>query len=296
MGKKIIARIFGGIGNQLFCYAAARRLALKCDAELVLDDVSGFEHDLTYKRHFQMDHFAIVARKATSEERLEPFARPRRFLKRWLNQRLPYSKRSYIRQIGMDFDPQLLDVRPEGDLFLEGYWQGEGYFQDVADIIRQDLEIIPPQDLLNLDLANKINSDVSVAVHVRFFDDPSVPSHTNAADDYYARAVLEMEKRAPGAHFYIFSDKPESARAKIPLPDARITCVSHNVGDSSAYADLWLMSQCQHFIIANSTFSWWGAWLSKKTGKQVICPGIVLSDGKMRWGFEGLLPASWIKL
>ena len=105
-----------------------------------------------------------------------------------------------------------------------------------------------------------------------------------------------MEKIIPGAHYFLFSDRPEDARARIPLSDQRITCVSHNHGDENAYADLWLMTLCQHFIIANSTFSWWGAWLAEYKDKQIIAPGFEMREGKAHWGFDGLLPETWIKL
>jgi hypothetical protein len=93
---KITPRIFGGLGNQLFCYAAARRLALVNNAELVLDDVSGFTYDDFYQRHYQLDHFSIPCRKATPAERLEPYHRVRRYLKRRWNQRKPFAQRAYL--------------------------------------------------------------------------------------------------------------------------------------------------------------------------------------------------------
>ena len=88
----------------------------------------------------------------------------------------------------------------------------------------------------------------------------------------------------------------EASCARIPLPDARVTLVAHNHGDEHAYADLWLMTQCQHFIIANSTFSWWGAWLAEHPAKQIIAPGFEMRQGKSWWGFKCLLPTEWIKL
>lgn len=293
---KIIPRILGGLGNQLFCYAAARRLTLVNNAELVLDDVSGFTYDTVYQRHYQLDHFNIPCRKAMPEERLEPLHRVRRTLKRRWNQRLPFAQRAYLMQEGIDFDHRLLSFEPQGTVYLEGYWQSENYFKDVATIIRQDLQIKPPTDAANLAMAAQISSCTAVAVHVRFFDEPEASSINNAPGDYYSHAVEAMERLAPAAHYFIFSDQPEAARARIPLADGRVTLVAHNQGDELAYADLWLMAQCQHFIIANSTFSWWGAWLSANAEKQVIAPGFEMRQGKMSWGFKGLLADEWIKL
>ena len=293
---KIIPRVFGGIGNQLFIYAAARRLALVNNAELVLDDVSGFVRDYVYRQRYQLDRFHIPCRKAIAAERLEPVSRVRRYLKRCIDRRLPFEKRSYIQQEGIDFDPRLLQVKPCGTLYLEGYWQSEKYFKDVEDTIRKDLQIRPPSDSVNLGMAERIRSHTAVAVHVRFFDEPQVAAINNAPIDYYNRAIAEMERRVPDAHYFLFSDRPEAARAYIPLPEARITLVAHNPGDDNAYADLWLMSLCRHFIIANSTFSWWGAWLAGHPGNHVIAPGFEIRRGKTAWGFEGLLPERWVKL
>jgi hypothetical protein len=105
-----------------------------------------------------------------------------------------------------------------------------------------------------------------------------------------------METLAPGVHYFLFSDRPEAARALIPLSDDRVTAVAHNRGDDNAHADLWLMQQAQHFIIANSTFSWWGAWLGAGPRSVVIAPGFVVREGKTWWGFDGLLPARWLRL
>lgn len=293
---KIVARILGGLGNQLFAYAAARRLALINNAELALDDVSGFMRDHDYMRHYQLDHFNIPCRKATSAERLEPLSRARRYLKRAINRRRPFETRSYIQQEGVDFDPRLLAVKPNGKVYLEGYWQSEQYFKDVESVIREELRITSPKDEINRAMAERIRGCQAVAVHVRFFDAPQAQELNNAPGDYYARAVARMETLAPDAHYFVFSDQPTAARDRIPLPTDRMTLVSHNQGDENAYADLWLMTQCQHFIIANSTFSWWGAWLAEYAGKQVVAPRLVMRNGKMSWGFAGLLPDEWLKL
>ena len=292
MVSKVIPRILGGLGNQLFCYAAARRLAMVNNAELVIDDVSGFSYGDVYQRKYQLDHFSIPCRKATPSERLEPFSRIRRHLKRRFNRRLTYKARRYIKQEGIDFDPRLLQVKPHGTVYLEGYWQSEDYFKDVEETIRADLRIIPPTDAANLTMAAQICDCAAVAVHVRFFDEPQVISINNAPDNYYNRAVAMMERLVPNAHYFIFSDKPLIARARIPLPDDRVTLVAHNQDDENAYADLWLMTLCQHFIIANSTFSWWGAWLAERPETLIFSPervkGILTA-----WGFPGNLPLRW---
>lgn len=295
--NKIISRIFGGIGNQLFCYAAARRLALVNGAELVIDEVSGFAYDKVYKQRYQLDHFSIPCRKATAAERMEPFSRVRRYLKRSYNRRRLFEERTYIQQEGIDFDPRLLQVRPRGTVYLEGYWQSEEYFKDVEETIRADLCIQPPTDGRNREMAARIRESLAVAVHVRFFDALNETFVNNTPGDYYARAVEKMETLVPGAHYFVFSDQPEAARARIPLPDARITCVSHNLGDENAWADLWLMNQCRHFIIANSTFSWWGAWLGIRKEKIIVCPGMKLTCGTITsWDFRGQIPDSWQKI
>lgn len=292
----MISRIIGGLGNQLFSYATARRLAIANNAELVLDDTSGFVRDYKYRRRYQLDRFNISARTATPSERLEPFSRARRYLKRNWNRFLPFERRRYIQQQGVDFDARLLRVSPRGTIYLEGYWQSELYFKDIEQTIRTDLVIAPPTDHANELASRKISALQSVAVHVRFFNAPHEQGGDNAPIEYYRRAIATMESMVPSAHYFLFSDQPGAARGILPLPDERLTVVAHNRGDENAYADLWLMTQCQHFIVANSTFSWWGAWLASHPGKHVIAPAFEIRQGEMSWGFDGLLPNEWIKL
>jgi len=293
--NKVIARIKGGLGNQLFCYAAARRLALLNNAELVIDEVSGFIRDRLYRRMYALHHFSIPARKATPAERLEPFERYRRAIRKILARRQPFAARRYVEQEQLDFDGRLLNLRVRSSIYLDGLWQSEGYFRDVEQTIRDDLRIIPPADSLNQRISEEIQNSNAVALHVRWFDTPDSAATHNVAVDYYRRAITLIEGRVKSAKYFVFSDNPEAARAKLALPDGRATFVSHNQGDEKSYADLWLMTQCQHFIIANSTFGWWGAWLSKHLEKVVISPGIRL-EGKAAWGFAGLIPGRWLQI
>ena len=292
---KIIPRILGGLGNQLFCYTAARRLALVNNAELVIDAVSGFVRDRKYQRHYQLDHFSIPCRKATAAERLEPFSRVRRYLKRAYNRPRPFEERTYIQQEGIDLDPRLLHVEPYGAVYLEGYWQSEDYFKDVEQAIRADLRITPPTDTANFEMATRIRDCHSVAVHVRFFDTPDVTATHNVSADYYQHAIALIEEKIESPCYFLFSDIPEAVREKLALPKGRGTLVSHNQADKNAYADMYLMTQCRHFITANSTFSWWGAWLGGGKNKIVVTPDLEI-NGKMAWGFKGLIPDEWIKI
>ncbi len=294
--KKIITRIFGGIGNQLFCYAAARRLALKNNAELVIDDISGFVRDFEYKRHYQLDHFRIPCHKATAAERLEPLSRVRRYLKRAYNRRQPFEERKYIQQVGRDFDHRLLQVRSRGTLYLEGYWQSEDYFKDVEQIIRQDLQIIPPEDALNKRMADEIQASCAVALHMRWFENPGCVGATfNASVNYYLKAIEFIEQKVKAPHYFLFSDNPDSAQVKLSMLGRHVTMVYLNKGDENAYADLWLMTKCKHFITADSTFSWWGGWLGEGEEKIVVTPNLALGS-QASWGFKGLIPNGWVKL
>lgn len=294
--NKVIARIKGGLGNQLFCYAAARRLSLMGNAELVIDHVTGFIRDLKYSRCYALDQFNISARKATPRERMEPFERHRRGLAKLICRQRSFHQRRYLEQEGIDFDPRLLSFKVNGTIYLDGLWQSEDYFKDVQDIIRKDLTIIPPEDEDNKRLAKRINASNAVAVHVRWFDSSNGHcSQHNVRADYYRKAVTCILQSVKEPHFFVFSDNPDAACRLLDLPENVVSVLCHNRGDENAYADLWLMSQCKHFIIANSTFSWWGAWLGENENATIISPGLV--KGRITaWGFDGLIPDRWIIL
>ncbi|WP_447860117.1 alpha-1,2-fucosyltransferase [Nitrospira calida] len=293
-GGKVIARIKGGLGNQLFCYAAARRLALANDAELVIDDVTGFARDRLYRRTYLLDGFRIPCRKATPAERLEPFERARRAVAKWINRRRPFHERSYLEQEGLDFDARVLDYKVKGTVYLDGLWQSEGYFKEVEDVIRKDLEIGPPQDEAARQLAAQIRGMNAVAIHVRWFDLPNAgPSAYNLPAAYYQRAMAEIERRVESPAYVLFSDEPGAATSLLGLPPDRLLVVGDVVKDADPVTELGLMAQCRHFIIANSTFSWWGAWLGEKLGSVVIAPAVRVV-GKTAWGVRGLLPGRWV--
>lgn len=297
--RRFIVRLKGGLGNQLFCYAAARRLAYMNNAELILDDVTGFCRDQKFKRQFALGRFNIKARLATPAERMEPFERYRRALAKWRSRLRPFEKRTYLEQEGSDFDPRLLTLMPEGDLYLDGLWASEAYFKDIEAVIRQDLVIQPPADRQNQEMAARILAcSDAVALHVRWFEalESSDNIHNDVLGAYYQRAVEYVGSHLGRPHYFLFSDDPFAAAQRLGLPKESYTLIAHNVGGESAYADMWLMSQCRHFITANSTFSWWGTWLSSCDDKLVVTPDPSSLDERNAWRMGGLVPEQWIRL
>lgn len=276
MSHKVIARIKGGLGNQLFCYAAARRLALANNAELVIDDVTGFVRDHTYQRRYALDYFSIPCRKATPWERMEPMERGRRAISKWLARRQPFENRFYIEQQGSALDARLLALKLRHTIYLDGLWQDERYFSDIAPTIRAELRFRSSSISARQRLVQQISEYQSVALHVRWFDKAILSASVkNLTDTYYQQAIQMIEQRVKSAHYFLFSDDIEAAVRKLQLPPHKVTCVDHHPGDDSAILDLWLMSQCKHFIMANSTFSWWGAWLGRSSNGLLLMPADV---------------------
>lgn len=298
MGEaKVIARIKGGLGNQLFCYAAARRLAIRSRVPLILDDKTGFVRDRKYRRTYVLDRFNISCQKATSSERMEPLERYRRGIAKYLSRLQPFHSRTYIEQDGNDFDPRLLELRVRKTTYLDGYWQSEAYFRDVATQIHEDLRMPSPSGTANREMAERIRSGVSVSVHIRFF---GAPQRAMAADSplvrYYSDAMEEMERCLEAPEYFVFSDEPEMAYKILGRQRKRATFVAHNSGGEGPGADLWLMSQCKHSIVASSTFSWWAAWLSEGQGGNIIVvPDKTLIPG-VAWAHRGLIPDRWTRI
>lgn len=301
--KKLITRIKGGLGNQLFCYAAAKRLALVNDAELIIDDVSGFLYDKLYKRSYQLDHFSIPHRKAIPAERFEPFSKIRRAVFQRFSELKPFEKQRYLIQKGVQFDCRILTLRlQKGTTYFDGFAQSESYFSDISQVIKSDLKITAPTDRLNQIVSVEIlKADNAVAVHFRWFDQDNLLSASNTSMDYYKRAIDLVLSRVDNPHLFIFSDRPDFAKNKLGafFLNTKITYVTHNDSAEMAYADFWLMSKCRHFIVANSTFSWWAAWLGERTHESIVISPKLFVDpmsNPTAWGFDKLIPERWLVL
>jgi hypothetical protein len=273
----VVVRLKGGVGNQLFMYAAARRLSLHNNVPLKLDISSGFRHDY-YQRDYRLNHFNIKAESASPYQSFHgSFGRVRRQILRMISRCYKFEQRPYLDEEFGEFDPRLLNLQVGGIIYLEGYWASERYFKDIEGIIRDELQIVTRHDAENLALAEKIHSTNSVCIHVRRLR--GLPSKTDAtldpfnpalSVDYYKKGIEIIASKIANPVFYCFGDYPQWLVENIKV-DYPLIVINHNK-DEKDYEDLWLMSLCKHFIIANSTFSWWGAWLSNHNDKIVMVP------------------------
>jgi hypothetical protein len=293
---KVIVRIKGGLGNQMFCYSAAKALAMRNECELVIDPVSGFKYD-SYKRKYALDNFNIKSRVASKYEMLEPFARIRSKIKRKISQRKSFFDRSYLIQDFIEFDPRLLSYKVKKNIIIDGLWLSEKYFKDYEQNIRKDLTFREPDDRMNQQTADSIRSNPqAVSLHVRWYATPDEDDKDyNLRKGYYLKAIQYIKQKIDNPVFYIFSDFPEHVDSIFKDQLSNYSIILHNKDESMAYADMWLMSLCRHHIIANSTFSWWGAWLNPNKEKVVVVPPPSKSD-IYAWGFEGQIPDEWIVL
>ena len=280
-GGPLIVRIFGGLGNQLFIYAFAKHLASKNNLALKLDIDSGFQDD-PYKRHYCLKHFQIEEEFASTHEAFcDEAGEKRRYWARKINRLLPLPYKWYHEQ-QQPYEERLLKGRLRRRLYLQGYWQDERYFTDSAEAIRHHFTITSPHSEQNQQLARHIKNqgERAICLHARRLNYEHALSK-----DYYQRALDHVCSQVSSPHFYCFADDPswfKELHINHPL-----TIIDHN-GEDNNYEDLWLMTKCSHYIIANSTFSWWGAWLNPKPTKIVIAPA--------QWGYDTTIPPNWLAL
>ncbi|CAG1020068.1 GDP-Fuc:beta-D-Gal-1,3-alpha-D-GalNAc-1, 3-alpha-GalNAc-diphosphoundecaprenol alpha-1,2-fucosyltransferase [Patescibacteria group bacterium] len=291
----IIVNIIGGLGNQMFQYAAGRALSIARNEILLLDigDFSGYGLHQGFELQRLFDCSIHIASRQAIKSVLG-----------W--QAYPLLKRGLTRQYGSIFRKSCFVIEPyfeywsgfrdlSNNVYLQGYWQSERYFENIADVIRGDFVFKLPMNAINIDVSEKIASVNSVSLHIRRGDYVSNPVnltiHGLCRLDYYQSAIDLIVSKVSQPHFFVFSDDIVWAKTNLKF-DFAVDYISHNVGTES-YNDMRLMSLCQHHIIANSSFSWWGAWLNQNPNKIVIAP--------KRWfvvskNISDLLPDSWIVL
>lgn len=293
----VIVCLAGGLGNQLFQYAAGRALAEVCGAQLLLD-TSAYQYE-RLGRQYRLDRFCIRAELVSPEDVDRLTWRERRdlFSRAWrrvVEPMLPRIWRRVFVDQELGYDSAFLRIRRS--VVLQGYWQNEKYFADIAPMIRREYQLRDDPDYRNAHMLNLIGSTASVSLHVRRGDYVSNP-HTNAVHgvcevEYYCDAMKFISERIGASHYFVFSDDPEWARANLCF-NGPVTFVQHN-GAERDYEDLRLMSACRHHIMANSSFSWWGAWLAERPGQVVVAPKVWFQDP--RRCARDLIPERWERI
>lgn len=291
----IIVRLKGGLGNQMFQYAAGRRLSLARGVPLKLD-LSWFSSVMPGEtvRSYQLWPFLIQEDFATGEE-IANLISPINCLGKILRRLKFHRHRNVLREKHFHFDPRVLDVGD--DVYLDGYWQSEKYFADTAETIRKDFSFNAPLNPANASFAGRIRSTVAVSVHIRRGDYVSSRNASSLHDccqpEYYRLAAEYLASRTSNPHFFVFSDEIQWARENIsfPYPTDYVDC---NLPDKP-YLDLRLMTLCRHHIIANSTFSWWGAWLCDSDHETIIiAPKRWFAD--LSHKTTDIIPSGWLRL
>ena len=292
----IVVQLKGGLGNQMFQYAAGRALALRRGDPLLLDTrLFAFYPN----RSYALGQLRIESEDAPLHiNRLlarQCFGRYADSLLRKAETLLGSPPAVVRERMPFQHDQKLFADLP-ADVYLVGYWQNEGYFRTIADHIRHEFTLRALPDKVNAELLAAIEGCAAVSLHVRrgdYVSDKSVLAHHGVCSlDYYRRAITLMGERVAEPHFFVFSDDIPWAREHLDIPWP-VTYLGHN-GSEAAHEDLRLMRACKHHVIANSSFSWWGAWLSEHPDKTVIAPRPWLSDPQLRE--VDPVPAGWLKL
>jgi len=290
----IVVRLCGGLGNQMFQYALGRVLAIKNKATLKFD-LSAY-HCVApgdTPRNYRLNFFQIKGQPLNTLTAMSLLPFPRHIPQRlaWVPHWPGLVKKRV--EHGLAFDAAVLEAR--GSLYLDGYWQTEKYFADFADQIRSDFQLRAPLTPSRQKLAAQMAGVSSVSVHVRRGDYVTNPNasafHGTCSPQWYNEVITQMTASITAPQFFVFSDDPAWARANLSVPQESIFVDPQP--DGRDYEDIFLMSRCSHHIIANSSFSWWGAWLNPSPAKKVIAPSrwfIAETDMRDR------IPQSWTQV
>lgn len=293
--RMVTVLLSGGLGNQMFQYAAAKALAVRLNTPLAIDLYALNRKSKTVTpRSFELDIFSIdVPIKNTLQGE-------------FLIKALPFvqSHRQLFQKLGLFTDTYAILYQPafetlKGNITLSGYFQNEKYFWNIADELREDFIFKYPLKDRNKAIANEIISGESVSIHIRRGDYVSNKSSVNnfvtCDNSYYDQAITLIKKRIKKPTFYVFSDDIDWVKNNLDFTDSSVRYIDWNKGKNS-YMDMQLMSLCKHNIIANSSFSWWGAWLNNNPDKTVIAPAQWFRDEKKNMLLDDFLPKGWIKL
>lgn len=285
----IATHLFGGLGNQLFQFATGLALAARRGVELRLDERY---FDVPRSGDFIMNHFGhdipYIDRKRLPAMRHDG-------LFRYVRDKIQGTNWKLYKEHTLGFDPAVMDL-PDGT-YLKGYWQSEKYFRDHADLVRKHLPISTPPSPPNATMMKAQDKTFPVSLHIRrgdYITNAKFNSTHGTCDlDYYERAVSHIAENCnEDITIFAFSDEPDWVEENLKLPfDIKVTRDNEGL---KCYEDIRLMSRCRHHIVANSSFSWWGAWLNADPDKIVVAPKQWFADPNMQ--DHDLVPEDWVTL
>jgi hypothetical protein len=279
----IVVRIMGGLGNQMFQYAFGAYLASRHNTELWLD-CSALESDPL--RDFMLDRWQVTGREAPQSVR-EMIPRKRRWYQAWSR---PGRRLRRVAEKPFGFRRRYLET-PD-DSFLDGYWQSEQFLPGMKRRLGAEFQPAGPLSAMTQAVAEKMTGGESVSLHVRRTDYLSLSYANPCPLDYYEQSVAEVLAKHAGVQLFVFSDDIPWCRQQFDFP-CPVMFVDHNDA-TTAHEDMWLMSRCRHHIIANSTFSWWGAWLGVDETGEVYAPQNWFADPTM--DSTAIVPGSWRRI
>lgn len=287
----VIARLAGGLGNQLFMYAFNRAMAERNGVPLRLDVTGGFIRDKTYQRTHLLDQILPPALPASRlESRLFPFGKTLRKLDRKLNALLPLERRYYVHERTLSFDAEIRNLKIVRPTVFNGYWQAPQYFDDLqpdmASLIRFPERLTVP--VAAEAEAIRAAGDNAVCLAIRRYEEVPRPKHHILQLDYFQQAMARIEQSIERPHYFVFAQDMDWARANIRSRHP-VTFAQEKGLHAGVIQDLYLMTQCRHYILSNSSLHWWAAWLNPAADKIVIAPA-------RGWPNADMLPPSWIQL
>lgn len=295
---RVTVRLAGGLGNQLFMWAAARRLAHVSDCPMDLDATSGFRNDF-YGRDYCLEDLVGPQERCSPYRAFAGRTGRVRELAALARDRYRILPPRWITDSPRQVNERMLTERVHAPTYVRGYFQSERYFADIADDLRRQIRYRGPVSTASRALADAIASSPNpVGVHARMLyalpqiDDPvDLPSEEAAraaspfmGREYYGPAARRIAETTGEPDFFLFSDHPQYAASQLQLP-GRVTVVEHN-SQANAAEDLWLLSLCRHHILCGSSFGWWGAWLAEHPDQQVVVPTHGYPNREM-------MPARW---
>lgn len=262
--EMVIINLTGQLGNQMFQYALGRKFQ---SLNRTVKYYAGYFADHP-NHYFGLCRFPINIPLVDEQTVLSMTDDRHRLIDR-IRRKLIGKRAHIISRVGFDshvYDPSILDTR---DAFIDGYWQTEKYFSDIRHILLADFSFPKSENSRNQLVVNEIKNNVSISIHVRRGD--YLGGFPVMSQEYYKSAMQYFKNKYRNPVFYVFSNDMEWCKQNIVGDDVKY--IDWNTGEDSIF-DMWLMTQCKHSIIANSSFSWWGAWLNQNDGQEVISPKI----------------------